>query len=68
MPNLYGLVSNEPMKSGFVIIVNSRCLRMGPRTALSIYRDFDQAENVNVLRLTLVRLYRARTPLLKDLL
>jgi len=36
---------------------------MGPRTALSIHRDFDPADNVNVLSSTLVRLYRARPPL-----
>jgi hypothetical protein len=49
------------MKSVFIIIVNSRRLGMGPRTAFSIDGDFNPAENVNVLRSILVRLYRART-------
>jgi len=36
---------------------------MGSRTALSMDSDLIPAANVNVLGSTLVRLYRARTPL-----
>jgi len=65
---VYGLVSTKHMKSAFLIIVGSSRLGMGPRTALSIDRDFDPAEIVNVLISTLVRLYCARTPLLRSVL
>ena len=34
------------MKSAFLLMVKSRRLGMGSRTALSIDRDFDPAENV----------------------
>jgi len=37
---------------------------MGPKTTLSIDRNFDPAENVNVLSTTLVMLNRARLRLL----
>jgi len=56
------------MKSAFLIIVNSRRLELWPKTALSIDRDFDPAENLNDLRSTLVRLYRARNYLSNVLL
>lgn len=52
------------MKSALLIMVYSRLLEMGPRTALSIERNFNPAENINVWNSTLVRLYRAMTPLL----
>jgi len=45
-------------------MVNSRRFGMGPRTALPKDKDFDPAENANVLISTLVKLYRARLPLL----
>ena len=41
-------------------MVEKRSLGMEPNTALSIDRDFDQEENVNILSSTLVMLYRAR--------
>ena len=37
---------------------------MGPRTALSIDKDFDPAENVNILCSTLVTIKRATLPFL----
>jgi len=37
---------------------------MGPRPTLSMDNDFDPAGNVNVFSSILVRLYRARLPLL----
>ena len=40
----------------FLTMVKSRILGTGPKTALSIDRDFDPAENVNVLSSTLVML------------
>ena len=52
------------MKSVFLTIVNKRRFGMGTTTALSIDKDFDPAENMNVLSSTLVTLYRARLPLL----
>ena len=53
-------MSTEPFKSEFLIMVNSRRLRRGPSTALSIDWDLDPAENVKVLRSTFVMLYPAR--------
>ena len=52
-------MSTEPLKSAFLIMVNSRRFGSGPSTAFSIARDFDQAENVNFLLSTLIILYRA---------
>ena len=43
-------------------MVNKRGFRMGHRTAKSIDTDFVPAENVNVFRSTLLRLYRATPP------
>ena len=40
-------------------MVNKRILGTGPRTALSIDRDFDPAEKVKVVSSTLVSLYCA---------
>ena len=44
-------------------MVNSGRFWMGPISALSIDRDLEPAENINVLRSTLVRLYATRTQL-----
>jgi len=55
-------MSTEPLKSEFLIMVNSRLLGRGPSTALTIDRDLDPVENVKVLRSTMVMLYRARDP------
>jgi len=41
-------VSTEPLKSAFLIMVNSRRFGRGPSTALSIDRDFDPAGNVSL--------------------
>jgi len=49
----------------FFTMVNERRLGIGPKTALSVDKDFDALENVNVLSSTLVRLYRAMPPLLR---
>jgi len=64
MLKFYTLLSIEPIKSVFWTIVKKRRFGMGPRTALSTDNDFYPAENMNVLSSTLVRLYRARLPLL----
>jgi len=52
------------IKSEFLTMVNKRRFGMGPRTALSMDNDVDPAEKVNDLISTLVRLYRAKVPLL----
>ena len=49
-------MSNEPIKSVFLTMVNQRYFGMGTMTALSIDNDFNPAENVNVMSSTLVRL------------
>ena len=49
-------MSIVPIKSAFLTMVKKRCLGTGPKTALSINRDFDPAENVNVLSSNLVML------------
>lgn len=59
------LVVSVPRNYWFLIIVNKRRLGSGPKTALSIDRDCDPAEKVNVLSATRVRLYRAIAPLYK---
>jgi len=41
-----------------------KTFRNGSKMALPIDKDFDPAKNVNVRSSTLVRLYRARIPLL----
>ena len=43
-------------------MVNKIRLGMGPKTRLSIDRDFYPGANVNVLSSTLVKLYRAMPP------
>jgi len=68
MPKFVRVGVSGQMKTAFLIIVNSRRFGMRPGTALSIDRDFQTPENVNVLRSTLDRLYCATTPLLRDLL
>jgi len=55
-------VSTEQLNSEFLIMVNRRLWR-GPSTALLIDRDLDLAENVEVLKSTLVMLYRAMAPI-----
>ena len=62
MSKFVGVVSTKPLKSVFLIMVNSRRFGRGPNAAFSIDRDLDTAENVKVLRSTLVMLYRARDP------
>jgi len=52
------------MRSVFLNKVNKRRYGIGSRTALSIDKDFDPAENVNVLSSTVGRLQRARVPFL----
>ena len=47
-------MSIVPMNSAFLTMVKRRRFGMGPKTALSIERDFYPAENVNVLSSTLV--------------
>jgi len=56
MLKIYGLLSNEPLKSVFLTMVKNRSFGMGTRTALSVDRDFDPSANVNVLSSTLFRL------------
>jgi hypothetical protein len=56
-------VSNEPLKSEFLIMVNSRRFGRGPRTALLVDRDLDPADYVKALRSTLVMCYRAKAPI-----
>jgi len=63
MLKFVGFAVQRTVKSLFLTMVNKRHFGMGPTTALSIDRDFEPAANVNVLSSTLVRLYRARTPL-----
>ena len=41
-------MSTEPLKSAFLIMLNSRRLGRGPSTALSIDWDLDQAENLSL--------------------
>ena len=53
-------MSIEAINSAFLTMVKRRRFGTGPKTALSIDRDFDQEENVNILSSTLVMLYRAR--------
>ena len=48
--------SNEPIKSVTLTMENNRRLGLGVRAALSIEKDFNEAENVNALSSTLVRL------------
>ena len=62
------VVSSEPAKSLFLIIVNSRRFGSCPRMALSMDKDFGPGEKVKVLSSTLVRLYRARPPLARVVL
>ena len=50
------------MKSAFLTMVQCRSLGTGPKTALSIDRDFYPSENVKVLSSTLVMLSRAIAP------
>ena len=57
------MLSNEPTKSVYLTMLNNRCFGKGHRTALSIDKDFDPAENVNALSSTLISLYRVRLPL-----
>ena len=52
-------MSTEPLKSAFLIMVNNRRLGRAPSTTLSIGQHFYPAENVKVLRSTLVMFYRA---------
>jgi len=47
-------VSIEPIKSVFLTMVKRRRFGTVPKTALSIDRDFDPADNVNVLISTIV--------------
>jgi len=60
-----GLVSTEPRKLVFFTMLNKSYWVMGPKTELSIDKDFDPLENVNVLSSTLVKLYRAMPPSLR---
>jgi len=55
-----GVAASDPINSVFLTMLKERRFGMGPRTALSIDKDFDLAENVNNLCSTVVRLYRAR--------
>jgi len=62
---LYGLVFKEPRKSVFFTIVKKKRLGTRPKIALSIDKEFDRLENVNVLSSNLVILYRAMPPLVR---
>ena len=62
------LVSIELMKCAILIILDSRRLGLGPWTALSIDRDYDPADNVNVSRLTFVRFYCTITTMIRVVL
>jgi hypothetical protein len=65
MAKLKGLVAIEQRKSVFFIMVNKIRFGMGPKTRLSIDREFDPEANVNVLCSNLVKLYRAIAPPLR---
>jgi hypothetical protein len=55
---------HSPRKSVYFIMVNKRRSGIGPKTRLSIDRDFDLGAIVNILRSTL-RIYRAMLPLIR---
>jgi len=42
------LLPNEPIKIVFLTVVNNRRFGMGPRTEVSIDKEFDPAENVRM--------------------
>jgi len=56
MLKLCTLLSNEPIKSVILTMVNKRRFLMGPRKALSMDNDLDPTENVDVFCAIPVRL------------
>ena len=62
MAKVKGFSLHRSKKICIFIMVNKILLGMGPKTRLSIDRDFDPGANVNVLSSILVKLYRAMPP------
>ena len=62
MAKVEGFIRHRAQKIGIFNLVNKMRLGMGPKTRLSIDREFDPGANVNVLSSTLVKLYRAIPP------
>ena len=65
MAKVEGVSRLRAEKSVFFIMVNKIRFGMGPKTRLSIDREFDPGANVNVMSSTLVKLYRAIAPPLR---
>jgi len=59
MAKVEGFIRHRAQKIGIFNLVNKMRLGMGPKTRLSIDREFDVGANVNVLSSTLFKLYRA---------